>query len=449
MNNEEALDLNQPLSFKNYLATNPSIEPRKDKEEYQQYLAEWFENQYQGIGGMESLQNDYIQVLQRLYVFFQNDPEFVELGRIDWSNKTEISLAIPLFARKLKKIALYYISKRKKIKKTKTKNNTIGSKQGLEFNLREYLLENFTRRPDYTSVMTNRTVLENLSDLSEVSDSFGLDIEELWIDPREEILTPEQELVDVVVDNFPTGPGTSTLLNGLERWWDFGDNGEELADRVSGKLLATGNGAVTVVDGNHAGVEQGSAVRFDGSAVLFEDKSTAFNLTQTGKVTIAFWALRESVGPKEQFILTQFNNYQVSQRRSSNDFTPNFADSIGVHTYRSDQQDPEDPSRIGKGFVSMSDWTMVLMEIDDDGTNKQANISDDDNSSVGGTLSDLPTDLTHDFLLGTSYLTSPQQSANQGFVGSVDTLAVWNRILTPAEKLEFYNAGHSLAYTDL
>jgi len=99
---------------------------------------------------------------------------------IDWNprsfdldDETQLKIAIPVYAKKLKEIALYYQVKREEIKRLKLKYNTIGSLTGLERSLYEKLLSAFTKKP-------NNISLPNTPALSSVSNSFHIEIQELY-----------------------------------------------------------------------------------------------------------------------------------------------------------------------------------------------------------------------------------------------------------------------------
>jgi hypothetical protein len=67
------------------------------------------------------LKNDYIDLIKKLQIIFQNDEEFERYKNIDITSNTDLSIAIPLYARKLKDIALFYNKKRQELKdKNKT-----------------------------------------------------------------------------------------------------------------------------------------------------------------------------------------------------------------------------------------------------------------------------------------------------------------------------------------
>lgn len=176
-------DDKQPYSFAEFLRTVPAVEPQDDRRQYQAYLVKWFENYYADTAdsvGVEKLNEDYQQVLKRLFILFKEDPVFKEFGDINFDNENEVNMLLPTFAQKLKKIALYVAAKRESIKRTKLRASTIGSNQGLEQALYEYLLKNFTDRGAVTSAASNVTVIGSLLPLDDVKEVFNVQVQELY-----------------------------------------------------------------------------------------------------------------------------------------------------------------------------------------------------------------------------------------------------------------------------
>jgi len=171
-------DEKQPFSFKEFLRKNPSIESRDDKVQYNGYLVSWFEAYYSDDD--TDINEDFKQILKRLFILFKDDPIFEEFGKIDFDGDVEMKILLPIFAQKLKKIALYFSAKRESIKKIKLHHNTVGSLQSIEASLYEYLLKNYTKREPLNSVMGNKTVLDSILEFADVKDNFSVKVEDLY-----------------------------------------------------------------------------------------------------------------------------------------------------------------------------------------------------------------------------------------------------------------------------
>jgi hypothetical protein len=179
----ETKDSRQPYSFAEFLQTVPAVEPRDDRRQYQAYLIKWFDDYYTNTAdsiGVEKLSDDYEQVLKRLFIIFKNDPVFKEFGEINFNNTNEIRMLLPVFAEKLRKIAMYIVAKRESIKRTKLRASTVGSNQGVVLALYEYLLKTYTQDSALDRPVSNVTVIEALENLDDIKEVFSVEIQELY-----------------------------------------------------------------------------------------------------------------------------------------------------------------------------------------------------------------------------------------------------------------------------
>lgn len=169
-----------PFTFKEWVRENRLIEEEFQTIEYQKYLNNWYCEFYDEDANKAQLQEDYLQVLKRLSLIFRNDPEFKRIGKINFENVDEVKALLPLFVSKMKQLAIYYIAKRESIKDSKIRYNVIGSTQGLEKILYQYLLKEFTLHSEYSTLIANEDVLTNMKTLSSVDKQFCVEVEELW-----------------------------------------------------------------------------------------------------------------------------------------------------------------------------------------------------------------------------------------------------------------------------
>ncbi len=182
LTSKDILNTVTPLQYSEWLKNNVGIIPQEAEAQYQRYLGQWYANKQLVSSGdthVNKLREDYIALLKKLQVIFKDDEEFNRLTNINFNNQTELKLAIPQFARKLKEIALYYVSKRDTIKKAKIKYNMIGAFNGLERTLYEYLLQAFTKKENALTVQS-KEIYNSLQPLSTVGQNFKIEIEELY-----------------------------------------------------------------------------------------------------------------------------------------------------------------------------------------------------------------------------------------------------------------------------
>lgn len=169
-----------PLSYQEWLSVNIGVIPNHAEFQYNSYLRSFYERKNEQLDApVDNIKNDYISLLKRLQVIFKDDADFNRISKIDFNSNDELKIVIPYFARKLKEIALFYISKRESLKKTKLKYNLIGSNDAVEKILHEYLLEAFTKKAHTISVQ-DKNVFNNIPALSSISNSFSIKVDELY-----------------------------------------------------------------------------------------------------------------------------------------------------------------------------------------------------------------------------------------------------------------------------
>ena len=174
----------RPYTYEQWFRRNYGIIPGDEQTQYSDYLKAWYEKQKTNTDtAASSIRTDYINLLKEVYLYFKNQTDFdtLWLSEINWDDNAEIEDVIPLYARKLKEIAIYLVNKRDAIKKAKLKYNMAGSKNALERLFYEYLLKAFTKQ-DYILNVPEQSAWQSFPYLSAVNSMFSFKIEELYDD---------------------------------------------------------------------------------------------------------------------------------------------------------------------------------------------------------------------------------------------------------------------------
>lgn len=174
-------DYYQPYTYEQWYNRNTGIISGQEYKQYDLYLKTWNSTRYTPTEAASDLKADYIAFLKNLTLLVNKDDKTNWLTDIDWNNTIEVEQAIPIYAKKLKEIALYLINKRDALKKAKLKYNMTGATQALERLFYEYLLKSFTKR-DYVMNVPDTDLYATFPDLSAVNNGFQIKIEELYDD---------------------------------------------------------------------------------------------------------------------------------------------------------------------------------------------------------------------------------------------------------------------------
>ncbi len=176
----ETNDIDFPFSYKTWFESFQGIIPGQEYNQYNQYLVDWYKNKAQTTTDKNlQLRLNYLQLLKQLQLFFPEQEVENWYNGVDINNDKELFLAIPYFAKKLKDIALYYLNLRENIKLAKTKYNLVGTNTGLNLQLQEFLLTNYTKKPN-TSIAIPAAIWRSAPDLSAVQDTINIQIQELY-----------------------------------------------------------------------------------------------------------------------------------------------------------------------------------------------------------------------------------------------------------------------------
>ena len=172
-------DINEPFSFLEWRRRRPELVEKQAVNYYNLYIIEWFhKNKEKKISSKFLLKQKYLYLLFQLQVFFTEDEKHNWYNKINFSEENELLLSIPFFARKLKQIALYYLSLRKTLKNTKLKYNLAGTSFGLEQEIYNLLSRTFT--DSVTDIQPS--IFRHLPQLSGVRNSIVVQVEELYDD---------------------------------------------------------------------------------------------------------------------------------------------------------------------------------------------------------------------------------------------------------------------------
>jgi hypothetical protein len=169
-----------PKSFDSWRQSNTGILPNKSEKLYEQYLIEWYENNTSSSSN-DVVRDNYIQLIQRLSVYFKDDTDFRKLTDLDLSNDQSLSIIIPVVVDKLKQIAKYYNKKRNAIKDAKLKYSMTGSGNAIDKIFTSYFLSFFTKSGEsYTLKPADKELFLNYPELSAIGDTLTIEVEELY-----------------------------------------------------------------------------------------------------------------------------------------------------------------------------------------------------------------------------------------------------------------------------
>lgn len=177
------VDLNtiSPLSFTEWLRYQDALNPQNKETAYFDYLYNWYttQNDKKGIV-QQSVKEQYIQLLKDLsFLFGSQETDNPFLKDLDYNNPEELIYTIPFFAKKLKQVAFVLQKKRESLKEAKLKYNLIGSNDGFEKLVYEYVLKGFTNTENGLTQVPASPLINYFPDLSAVKDNFFIEVEEL------------------------------------------------------------------------------------------------------------------------------------------------------------------------------------------------------------------------------------------------------------------------------
>jgi len=178
-------DQNAPFNFQEWYGSHTGVLPEQELAQYNTYLIDWYtKNQTNKTTQLFQLQERFLTFLSQIQTFYSKEIVLEWYNKIDLSNRRDLIISIPYFAKKLKDIALYYQELRRNIKQSKLKNNITGTNRGIEALLHNEILSNFTKRTNNTSFILPGSAWQMLPDLSSVVADLQIDIVELYDDTQ-------------------------------------------------------------------------------------------------------------------------------------------------------------------------------------------------------------------------------------------------------------------------
>ena len=169
-----------PFPFKLWYSSYQGIIPGQEYSQYNDYLIRWYKNRSQNVNDV-NLQTklNYLSLLRQLQLFFTNEEAENWYSKVNLDDEKELLLSIPYFARKLKDISLYYLQLRQNIKESRLRYNQAGTDVGVIQQLQKLFLTNYTQKPN-SFISIPSYVWKNVPELSAVSDTISIEVEELY-----------------------------------------------------------------------------------------------------------------------------------------------------------------------------------------------------------------------------------------------------------------------------
>jgi hypothetical protein len=174
--------LKTPLSYPEWVDREGFYADLSQKS-YLAYLNDWYrvnKRIYNDDNKAESTRQQYIQLIKDLLYLFNKEELDLFLSDVNFNNDEDLVYIIPYLANKLKQISQIISEKREEIKRTKLKDSFIGSQEGLESILYEYVLKNFTNKPYSWTRVPISSLVNKFPQLSSVSGDFYIEVEELY-----------------------------------------------------------------------------------------------------------------------------------------------------------------------------------------------------------------------------------------------------------------------------
>lgn len=169
-----------PYSFNEWSQLNTAATSVLNVDTYNEYIKKWYENNNKAnLLSVNIIKQDYINLLKELTYFFTEEEKNLFLKDINFEDDIEIIYAIPFFVKKLKEIALTISKKRNILKNNKNKYKSLGSYQGIEKLLYEYILNSHTKSIYSTQISISSLGIK-FPELSAVKDHFSIEIEDLY-----------------------------------------------------------------------------------------------------------------------------------------------------------------------------------------------------------------------------------------------------------------------------
>ena len=178
-------DSGNPYSFQQWKQNHSNIDPRAATEQYNEYLKNWYKNRANNPANMLAyVKTLYINFLKQLGLTARNPEEQLFFSNVNYDDNLDLQGAIRYYARKLKDVSRYLAERRNNIVYSKLKYNLLGTNSYLESLFYSYILSVYTQKADNTGVLglviSNGDLVQYLPNLTDISDTFSVEIEELY-----------------------------------------------------------------------------------------------------------------------------------------------------------------------------------------------------------------------------------------------------------------------------
>lgn len=215
---------------------------------------------------------------------------------------------------------------------------------------------------------------------------------------------------NVIINPYRFASSASTLLNGLSHWWDLLGNANDSVGGVTLSTSETFNGTAPSGETN--------CLNFDGTGGAVNTDNSVTGASRS-EITIGLWFKLTNTAGRAVWYFGAENYLQIVS---------------GTGRYRVNSA----ATVVGDNTISTNTWYCSIFS-GGTGTSWNAYINDvfdeNDSSSFDFTTAD------GDFALGSD--------SGANWRGLMCGCAIWDRILTPEERTEFYNGGINLKYNDL
>ncbi|NBW33464.1 MAG: hypothetical protein EBR30_00115 [Cytophagia bacterium] len=177
-------DTGNPYSFQEWKSRHTNIDSNAQVEQYNTYLKNWYKaNAAKPSANIEYVKRLYINFLKQLGLTTRTTEEQQFFSTIDYNSNLDLQAAIVYYARKLKDVSRYLAERRGNVVYSKLKYNLQGTSGYLERLFYNYILSVYTQRSDSNNtglIVTEGDLIPYLPKLSDISDSFSIEIEELY-----------------------------------------------------------------------------------------------------------------------------------------------------------------------------------------------------------------------------------------------------------------------------
>lgn len=128
-----------------WVAGNNSIAPNNSERLYFKSIVNLYQNSKEPD---TQLMTDFQSFVENIRFLFKNDVNYDRLRTVDFTDKSQVRVILPLLVSKIKEITEYYKQKRRSLKNEKTRLFINGTKNALEISLYNLLNELSHKNPD-------------------------------------------------------------------------------------------------------------------------------------------------------------------------------------------------------------------------------------------------------------------------------------------------------------